>query len=320
MDRYRGVIGGDTMTGGGAYVAEHGFGHEMFNFLPFQGYVYGYVQPPGRKDRWDEARIKLTRLGASGSDILVSGILVVWVATASTGGTFVVGWYKNATVYRDHQIAPEGSNRQHGEITCGYYARAASENAECLPPDERVFSVPRGEGGIGQANIWYADDPEQNSQIRSAVLSYINTRQIPVTSIADQAAPRQPDPLLRQRVEEAAVLTTKHYFSGLQYRVDSVEADNIGWDLNAVLGQRHLRLEVKGLSGSQVVLELTPNEYAAMQRYRDSYRVCIVTNALTDPCLIIFAYSSESSMWESQIPVRRILNIREIVAARCSAD
>jgi hypothetical protein len=63
MDRYQGFAGGDTMTGGGAYVAENGFGHEMFNFRPFRGSLYGYVQPPGRRDRWDEARINLTRLG-----------------------------------------------------------------------------------------------------------------------------------------------------------------------------------------------------------------------------------------------------------------
>jgi hypothetical protein len=320
MDRYQGVAGGDTMTGGGAYVEEHGFGHEMFNFLPFQGSVYGYVQPPGRKDRWDEARINLTRLGAAASDVSVSGILAVWIATASTGGTFIVGWYRSATIYRDHQSAPEGSNRLHGEINCGYYASAASENAVCLPRDERVFSVPRGEGGIGQANIWYADDREQHAQIRDDVLNYINNRRLPVPPIDNHLAPRQLDPLLRQRVEEAAVCATEEYFSGLRYQVDSVEADNIGWDLNAVLGPRHLRLEVKGLSGPQLVIDLTPNEYGAMQRYRDSYRLCVVTNALTEPCLIIFAYSEESGAWESQFPRRHTLKIKEMVAARFSVD
>jgi hypothetical protein len=67
---------------------------------------------------------------------------------------------------------------------------------------------------------------------------------------------RQPDPLFRQRVEEIAVDKTKDYFTRLGYRVKSVEEDNVGWDLTAVLGERELKLEVKGLSGSQVVVEL----------------------------------------------------------------
>lgn len=100
------------------------------------------------------------------------------------------------------------------------------------------------------------------------------------------------------------------------YRVESFEKDNVGWDLNAVLGKRDLKLEVKGLSGSQIVVELTPNEYAAMGKYRDSYRVCVVTNTLSKPCLEIFAYSPDSRQWES--PERLVLNIKEIIAAKCS--
>jgi hypothetical protein len=79
MNHYRGISEGDAISGGGAYVAEHGFGHEIFNFLPFGGRVYGCVQPPGRKDKWAEARIKRTRLGTGADDGSVSGVLAVWV-------------------------------------------------------------------------------------------------------------------------------------------------------------------------------------------------------------------------------------------------
>jgi len=71
------------------------------------------------------------------------------------------------------------------------------------------------------------------------------------------------------------------------------------------------------LSGSQIVVDLTPNEYAAMRAYQESYRVCVVTNALTAPYLEVFSYSPDSRQWES--PERRVLNIQEIIAARCSA-
>ena len=49
---------------------------------------------------------------------------------------------------------------------------------------------------------------------------------------------------------------TISYYEKLGYIVTSVERDNVGWDLTAVLGERELKLEVKGLSGSQVVVEL----------------------------------------------------------------
>jgi hypothetical protein len=45
MNRYQGQTANDQITGGGAFVKEHGYGHEIFNFQPFQGRVFGYVQP-----------------------------------------------------------------------------------------------------------------------------------------------------------------------------------------------------------------------------------------------------------------------------------
>jgi hypothetical protein len=318
MNHYQGITGGDTISSGGAYVAEHGFGHEIFNYQPFHNVVYGYVQPPGRKDQWKAAKINLTRLGALADDTSVSGVLAVWVATSPSGGAFVVGWYRNATIYGDWQSPPSGSARRHADADCGYYITASSENAILLPPDERVFSIPqKGKGAFGQSNIWYADNPAPHRQLRLNVLRYIASRRLPNVPQPAGAPPRQPDPLLRQRVERIAVETTAAYFTCLGYRVESVEQDNVGWDLNAVRGKRDLKLEVKGLSGSQIVVPLTPNEYAAMGEYRESYRVCVVTNALTEPCLEVFAYSPDSRQWES--PKRRILNIQEIIAARCSA-
>ena len=291
----------------------------IFNFQPFEGAVFGYAQPPGRKDKWSDAKINLTRLDAS-ADESVSGVLAVWVSTSPTGGAFVVGWFKNATVFREWQPPPIGSNRRHNETDCGYYVTAKSEDAVLLPPDERVFSVPQQEKGtFGQSNIWYADDPEQNREFRLKVLNYIQTRQ--VASAPDNKTsppPHQPDPLLRQKVEKIAVERTTAHFTNLGYTVDSFEEDNLGWDLTAVSGKRELRLEVKGLSGSQIGVELTPNEYAAMKQHRDSYRVCVVTNALTEPYLTIFAYTPDSGQWESQSSDRQVLSIAEVIAVRCT--
>lgn len=316
MTRYQG-LSGDAVVNGGRFIRDNGFGHEIFNFQPFQGTMYGYVQPPGRRERFSDARIDLRRFRANATDNSVPGLLAVWVATSPTGdGAFIVGWYENATVFRDWQNPPAGSARTHDGTDCGYYVTAKSEDVVRVPPDERVFHVPQQQkGGFGQSNIWYADDTEQHRQFREEVLRYVTSRQLP--NLGASAPPHQPDPLRRQEVERIAVETTTTHFTRHGYTVDSVEQDNIGWDLNAVLGRRQLQLEVKGLSGDQIVVELTPNEYQAMKDYRDSYRICVVTNALTRPHLEIFAYSKDSRGWESTDG--RVLKLQEIIAARCTA-
>jgi hypothetical protein len=319
MTRYQGTSGGDTISGGGAYVTEHGFGHEIFNFLPFRGAMYGYVQPPGRENRWQETTIRLERLGGSRKDEFISGVLVVWVATSPQGGARVVGWYQNATLYRHWQPAPQGSRRQYGPINCGFYVCADEAAAVLLPPDHRTFELSRkGEGGFGQANILYADDSELHRDLRLNVLRYIDSegRSAPTRTVP--AAARQSDLLIRQRVEKIAIEMASAHFTSLGYVVESVEADNVGWDLYAKLERHTLRIEVKGLSGQQLVVELTPNEYKAMRKHRESYRVLVVTQAFVAPALTVFGYSPDSGQWESQD--RRILAIDERVAARCSSS
>src|SRR5262245_49145268 len=124
MDRYEGVAAGDSITGGGAYIAEDGFGHEVFNFKPFNGVVYGYAQPPGRKNQWEKARIDLTRIGADRRAESLSGVTVIWVSTTPQGGAVIVGWYNHATVYRNWQSPPAGSGRLVKSQECGFFVSA----------------------------------------------------------------------------------------------------------------------------------------------------------------------------------------------------
>jgi hypothetical protein len=121
--------------------------------------------------------------------------------------------------------------------------------------------------------------------------------------------------LLRLRVEEAAIKATTAYFEAAEYDIKTQEKENLGWDLLATCGTRQLQLEVKGLSGSTICIELTPNEYKQMQKLRDSYCVCIVTNALTSRDVAVFSYSPESKTWQDS--QKRTLQVQEIMAARC---
>jgi hypothetical protein len=54
----------------------------------------------------------------------------------------------------------------------------------------------------------------------------------------------------------------------------------------------------------------------AMQKHQSSYQICVVSNALIDPRLEIFAYNEEFTRWESG--EGRILNLQMIESLRCS--
>lgn len=89
----------------------------------------------------------------------------------------------------------------------------------------------------------------------------------------------------------------------------------MGWDLEATNGGRRLRLEVKGLSQAELIIELTPNEYEKMKKHRNRFRICVVTDVLSkNPLLRVFSYSPENQNWEDDDENR--LNIIEITGAR----
>lgn len=157
MRDYNGIAG-DSIERGGSY-NKNSTGHEVCNFSPIRGKVYGYVQPTGQ--------IKIEKLGADKKDNFISGVTVVWTAGPATGGTAVIGWYKNAIVYREYQ---EFKNRTKIQIENGlthYRVEAKAEDATLLPPKERNLLIPRAvKGGIGQSNVWYADSPESKVHIQ----------------------------------------------------------------------------------------------------------------------------------------------------------
>jgi hypothetical protein len=97
--------------------------------------------------------------------------------------------------------------------------------------------------------------------------------------------------------------------------VTSVESENLGWDLEAVYKKIKLKIEVKRLAGNKVSVELTPNEFLNMNNYKDSYRLCVVTECLENPVLYVFLYSSERNEWISEDGY--ILSIDQIISARC---
>jgi len=309
MSKYQG-LSGDTISGGFGYVAAHGYGSEIFNFKPYKGKMYGFARAPHNS-------IRLEKLGAVKSAASVNGVLVVWVAKSK-----IIGWYKNATVFRHAQLPPKGAGRVFKRHKIKFNVVAKKQDCTLLDPDSRLLAVPRAKKrahAMGRY-LWYAEG-QSNRMFRERVQRYIANRGLWKTqkhSIQGSGMAHQRDPLKRERVERSAILLTTEHFEKLGYTVNSVEADNVGWDLNASHDgtKSFLRLEVKGLSGKNVIVELTPQEYQMMLKHKDSYRICVGTRCLENDhkSLRVFAFHEGSGSWRDSDDL--LLRVEERKSAR----
>ena len=180
MEKYQGIED-NSLLNGGKYIKEHGVGFELYNYQEIKGYHYGFVQPPtgGKQlsfhdevdNKFKLAKININRLGASNREEYIDGVTIVWVATHASKGRMIVGWYKNARVYREQQkfeidrrkfYYPNGDSD-----SASFYFVAKAEDSVLLPIDERSYRLPKG---MGQSNIWYG-----NSDVDIKIRSFINS-------------------------------------------------------------------------------------------------------------------------------------------------
>ncbi len=167
MKRYQGISEDDRPEGGGKWVEENAWDYSMLNFKRFNGHCYGYGETGSQQ-------VNLSRLGAVPEQDRLDGVIVVSVSRSPEHGPVIAGWYKKATLFREYQEPPEGSGREHDGTPIGFYATAAADDCILLPDESRTFPVPRGKGGMGQSNVWYADQPE-HQPFKERVLEYINS-------------------------------------------------------------------------------------------------------------------------------------------------
>ena len=170
MKYYKGASDKDIPYNGGSYVAEHGRGHEEYNFEPVdfddgKTYCLGFVETKSTsKSKLNELHIeKISGCELLKKDEFVEGVLVVWCATTDLNETSVVGWYKNATVFRNYEVQEfENGYIQHFNVI------AEKNNCVLLPEEQRhrhIWDAPVAKKrtyGFGQSLIWYAR--EENAQ------------------------------------------------------------------------------------------------------------------------------------------------------------
>ena len=148
MKEYRGQTSDDSIHGGGEYVDKHEHGFEVENFLPIGGWYYGHGEPPKRSG---VINLKRVDPGVGDGAEYLDGVTVVFVATRPEGGRVVVGWYRNARVWREGKRRPDPGRD-------GYFAKARTEDCTLLGIDARTFKVPQAREdvfGMGQSNTRY---------------------------------------------------------------------------------------------------------------------------------------------------------------------
>lgn len=305
MKRYAGTAADDPTIGGHGFLTkeEHEHGAESFNFQPASGGKMQGYRPPGSGEKTD-----ISRLGAARGDEYIDGVLAIWMAREpGSGSTRIVGWYENARIYRTAQA---GDFKLDGETE---YYTAVAETVDCrlLPPVARSFEIKSsrtapGEG-FGQKPTWYGA-----KAVDERVWRYVSTYGVrpatPKKTKGKGKPPRNHDPELRRKVERRAVEHAVSYYKsvyGADCRIDSVEAQAKGWDLEVFCTDEPLLVEVKGLMNAELVCELTPNEFEKMLHPENSarYIVYVVNNALAEapqaPLPTVFEHRG-GEKWVSQ--------------------
>ncbi|MCW2307902.1 hypothetical protein [Rhodobium gokarnense] len=217
MEKYQGLKNcDDELKGGGRYPEEFGEGGEVNNFGSARDKnVYGHVETsiPGR-----DRRINIEELlGAEKDSQKIDGVDVFWTATHPTERRRrVVGWYRNATVYRERQILKEViQSKQHVlDGRDSFITVASAENAFVLPPALRTLRLGTRKGWMGHTP-WWAPDRKKNlsnnvkiflSKLDGLVEFWENTGLIPPVESPSPAR----DPVWRYITEQEILISPKH--------------------------------------------------------------------------------------------------------------
>lgn len=156
---------------GGKYVTDTGDALEKYNFhICEDGKIRGFVETKYRDSylsgkQPNQIRIENIDLQYKKAE-KIDGVTVVFCAHSdSCKKSVIIGWYKEATVFR---IRSTYAGRP-------YNIECKAEDAYLLDEKSRTFVMPRASRdglGLGQANIWYAK-AEKASHFVSSVFDYI---------------------------------------------------------------------------------------------------------------------------------------------------
>lgn len=154
------------------YLGEDDKAQDSYNFQDYNEKCYGYVSNRGgslQLERFESATV---------NDDSIDNVLVIWVAKhPETGKNVIVGWYKNATLYKYSQEC-----YPYGGIGRDLYfsIEACSKDCFLLPESERKFEIPKAavagkDRGMSKSDIWYAESGYAKTVFIPKVLEFIQS-------------------------------------------------------------------------------------------------------------------------------------------------
>ena len=141
----------DTAQDSGTFT-ENNIGFEFYNGKSYDGVFYGYAKTQGR------IHFEKIERGYSTHKETMENVIVVFFSNKT-----VVGWYENATLYRDRQNAPDLVMKEREFKNINKFI-AKTNIAKFLPEHERTFEI----AGAGQNDIFYGTEILKNK-----VMEYI---------------------------------------------------------------------------------------------------------------------------------------------------
>lgn len=279
MKFYQGPkLGDEKPIGGGSYNAKE-IGHEVYNFLNIGGKVYGYFQPHMK----EPYEINLARIEQGYSADKIDHVLVVWFARNPIGkGQVVIGWYKNATVFRSIQTPASLPRREEYD----YNIQACTKDCVLLPISKRRFPIGHDisgtrKGNPGEANVFYLlDDSGKKKDPTSSNTSWIKDVLKFVNSYSGQTISSREDEIqedmitrdittggqglqsnveIRLLIESYAMNVCKKFYVEKGYDVKDV-SPTLSYDVLIKKNGVERKVEVKGTQTKGNAIILTRNE------------------------------------------------------------
>lgn len=175
MKFYNGITEDDSPVNGGSYVTENNDAYEKNNFHCYEdGNCYGFVETKYRSGHTGENEyansITIESINPMCKGLpSIDGVRVIFTAfSPSQKKNVVIGWYDNATVYRNRVVD--------GDLI--YMTKCLCSDAHLIPEEERSFEIPRGQSndfGIGQSNFWYIQTKSNTYEFEQALVEYIDS-------------------------------------------------------------------------------------------------------------------------------------------------
>jgi len=158
MDDYNGLEA--NLKGGGSFIAQHGYGHEIFNFQNDNRMCYGYTPPFGKLNLSRISKeISHNELGK-----YIDDVFVVFTCSREGVGRIICGFYQHARVYAEN-VNDKRSTRKieiaGNEVFAEYNIICYTADAILIDRIDRRKVLPhssRNNGvGHGQQSVWYVE-------------------------------------------------------------------------------------------------------------------------------------------------------------------